>query len=92
MIILEAWPTNDHSDPDIYLKVGQDAHTVSDSNYTWKANNHGKVRIEIDPSKDKRYVQNQRYFVAVYPCRKGVNEFQVSLSLIHAKTLVQCRN
>lgn len=90
MIIVEAWPDDDKSDPDIYLRAGADDPEVSDTNYHWKANNHGRVKIEIDPSKDKKYVANRRYQLAVYPCRKGRNTFSVHLFLIHAKPLISC--
>ena len=52
LIIVEAWPSNENSDPDIYMQIGEHA---SDSNYQWKANNYGAVKIIVDPERDKRF-------------------------------------
>ena len=82
IIRVEAWPLNPESDGDIYLDVNNPA--VSETKYSWKANNHGRVKIEVDCNKHPKYVQDGTYYLAVYPYRQGVNSVMLRLTLIEA--------
>jgi len=68
----------------MYLKEGDEK--VSDTNFHWKANNHGRVKIEFKET-HKNFVLNGTYFLAVYPYRKGVNTFNIKLTLIEGKPI-----
>ena len=63
------------------MDVNNDA--VNDTNFTWKANNHGPVKIQIAPQHPK-YLQNSSYNISVHPYRVGTNNFSIKLTMIEA--------
>ena len=101
LIVIEAWPLDDHSDPDMYVRVvdlaevdqGDHEMTVEQlekivnyKNCKWKANTHGKKRLEITPF-DANFKLNARYYIAAQPFRRNQNNFAVKLQLIEAKPI-----
>lgn len=83
LVILEAFPNDQQSDPDIYLDTSPE---VSEVKHKWKANNHGPVKIEFGPM-HPHFQLNQTYFVAVYPYRQGINSISVKLTVIEARPI-----
>ena len=75
---IEAWPSNENSDADIYLsKLEQGEEIKITKNYQWKANNHGRVRIFAKQMPSNN--QSEKYLLAVEPMRRDTNQFKVSL-------------
>jgi len=76
MITILVEPSNEDSDPDLYVKVNDPE--VSQDDSTWKSNNIGSNKIELHPF-DPNFVPGV-YYIAVHGYKPGDNTFKLTVN------------